>query len=669
MRLKTILSVSIFALLFCVLGSGAALAEEEDSWAFSEEIIIQENSGSELRAYPVLVKLTASNFNFSKASPEGADLRFFKSGKKLDYWIKEWNSEAEEAEIWVEIPFLAAKENTTILMKFGNPDVKSESDGEAVFDFFEAFEENSLDGFKWKSEASGEGFVEVRNGVCRLVAPKVHVNDFSTIYTKDSFDINSIFEVRRMKVTTGEDTRGPLHRQGFVDQQKSPKNKVWHETELENESKVRWELSSRNERFRSIDLTDVRVSEGEWYESSVAWYEENETLKVAWFKDGVRVPAMDYSSADFVPSRSLHAFLYTASYPDASKNTGYMAVDYALVRKFVSEEPTIWVGEIPSEAEISRTEPQKPKENSSLLSAEADKNKTENEEAFTGEFAPLSQGFLGIQLRSLKNFELPALTAELKAIGTKVVFLKVEPENIWQYERFLKAAHAENLTVYALLFEDMEYNSSKKIEPSLATLDTVLAYNQKSIAGFDGICIYVKPSENPESEEGYIDYLTLLEAANKKLKGELPLSASLPPRYATSKIRELTPHLDFFVLRAYGEANENLNSKSLIVDSVAPKMGEIRWQGSKGVLEIEIKQGFKDKKEVESLFSALNEYYSGDPAFLGVSVSNYETYSHLPTKAKEEAAPTSKKPSIPGFELSFALIGLGICSLLTKNRK
>ena len=40
---------------------------------------------------------------------------------------------------------------------------------------------------------------------------------------EDSFGINSMFVVKRMKVTTGTDNRGPLLRQGFIDQDRKQK--------------------------------------------------------------------------------------------------------------------------------------------------------------------------------------------------------------------------------------------------------------------------------------------------------------------------------------------------------------------------------------------------------------------------------------------------------------
>ena len=185
-----------------------------------------------------------------------------------------------------------------------------------------------------------------------------------------------MFVVKRMKVTTGTDNRGPMLRQGFIDQIDSRNNEIKHETELANESRVGLETTYRKQKSTFYDLTDVNVPEGEWYVSGIAWYEENNTRKVAWFKNNVRDPRMDLASNDSVTNFPMHVYLYAASYQDASKNTGHMAVDYVLVRKFVGTEPTVRVISVQGEG---RDSSESVSENNSGISSESNsKNNSEN---------------------------------------------------------------------------------------------------------------------------------------------------------------------------------------------------------------------------------------------------------------------------------------------------
>lgn len=679
----------IVSTFFLVLITGFALASTTD--ACSQEITITENSGENLTGYQVPIYLDSSNFNFSQANEDGSDLRFSSGGRSLNYWIETWDPEAEKALIWVRIPFLLANSNITLLMKCGDSEVTAVSSGEETFDFFDGFEDDKLQSLLWRSESAGGGLVEVEDGICKVSAPKVHAYDSSMIYSKASFDINSMFVVKRMKVTTGKDERGPLLRQGFIDQISSKKNEIQHETELANETRVSWETSNRKERYNSFDLTNVRVPEGEWYTSGIAWYEENDNRSIAWFKDGVRDTKMDYTSSEYVTNIPMHIYLYAASYSDASKNTGYMAVDYVFVRKFVNPEPTVTFAsaqiedktpeetisgsetsaenETISDSETS-TENETPvsevsvSEESSEIPAQMEENQSANAtNAPEPLFPRYSVSVSGIKLSSPYRFDFPALSKDFDSSRIDTIFLNMSGEDVWQYERFVKMAHEEGTTVHAVLFEELDCTEERATNSSLASLDAILDYNEKSLAPFDGINIYMKSSN--DSEEGCMDYVTLLEAAEKKAGDKVSISASLPPGYDTSNVEEIAPLVDFFVVRAYDREKKNLTSESDIVDAIALEMGEIRGVNSKGIIEISVDEGFEDKYSIQNLFATLAEYYANDSAFMGVSISNYDTYKALPVKAE----PEEEKSPLPGFEtLSVLLSGLGAFALL-KARK
>lgn len=712
----------IFLLTGCALAatdSTSGLSTTEDSWDCSKEILVTENAGKDLQGYPVAVSLNSSNFNFSEAKSDGSDLRFSSGERTLNYWIETWDPENEEALIWVRLPSLSANQTAKILMRYGNPGAEAVSSGEKTFDFFDDFEGNNLNELDWNTESAGGGLVEVKNGICNVTAPKVHAYDSSMIYSKESFDINSMFVVKRMKVTTGADNRGPVLQQGFIDQIDSKKNEIKHETELANESRVDLETIYRKQKNNLYDLTDVNVPEGKWYVSGIAWYEENNTRKVSWFKNGVRDPRMDFASNDSVTNFPMHVYLYAASYKDASKNTGYMAVDYTLVRKFVGAEPTVKIissqeeGKVSSESVfennsedsleiklefVSKNNSENSYGNDSENTSEnnigkgsenvsepqatagseinfdtsasegdtqAHKNLSQNETGNPERSFPESRvGISGIRLSSPYESNFSALVNELNSSGIDTIFLSVDSEDVWQYERFVKMAHEEGISVHAVLLEDV--NCTKKGAGNLCqdSLDTTLDYNEKSLAPFDGIDIYVNSSAWEDSEESAIDYRTLFETANKEAEEDLTISASLPLNYTAPQIKEIAPFVDFFIIRAYPGKTEELNSVSGIVDAVALEMGEIRGAGSRGIIEISVEEGFKDKYSIQQLFSGLADYYSDDSTFLGVSIFNYDTYKELPQTQPEE-----KVSLIPGFNaLIVILAGLGAFSLLKEKR-
>jgi len=135
---------------------------KDNSWNCSKEILITENAGKDLQGYPVAVVLNSSNFNFSEAKIDGSDLRFSSGNRTLNYWIETWNTENEEALIWVRLPSLSANQTTKILMKYGNPGAEAVSSGEKTFDYFDNFDGNNLNELDWNSESAGGGLVEVK---------------------------------------------------------------------------------------------------------------------------------------------------------------------------------------------------------------------------------------------------------------------------------------------------------------------------------------------------------------------------------------------------------------------------------------------------------------------------------------------------------------------------
>ncbi len=695
----------IFSLTGCALAATGTsdLSTKENSWDCSKEILITENAGKPLQGYPVAVSLNSSNFNFSEAKSDGSDIRFSSGNRTLNYWIETWDPENEEALIWVRLPSLSANQTGKILMRYGDPEAEAMSNGEKTFDFFDNFEGNNLNELDWNAESAGGGLVEVKNGICNVSAPKVHAYDSSMIYSKENFEINSIFVVKRMKVTTGDDNRGPVLQQGFIDQVDSRKNQIKHETELANESRVDLETIYRKEKNNLYDLTDVNVPEGEWYVSGIAWYEENDTRKVSWFKNGVRDPRMDVASNDSITNFPMHVYLYAASYKDASKNTGYMAVDYVLVRKFVETEPTVKIisaqgeGNVSSESVSESNSKNSLRDNSENISENISENRSENisepqadleskinSETFASEEAAQTQknlsqnetgtselsfpkyktGISGIRLSSPYGFDFYSLVNELNSSGIDTIFLSVDSEDVWQYERFVKMAHEKGISVHAVILENV--NCTKKGAGNLCqnSLNTLLGYNQKSLAPFDGIEIYINSSAWKGPDESEIDYKTLFETANKEAEENLSISASLPLNYTASQMKEISPFVDSFVIRAYpGEAGE-LNSVSGIVDAIALEMGEIRGAGSRGIIEISVEEGFKDKYSIQKLFAGLVDYYSNDSAFMGVSIFNYNTYKELPRTEPEE-----KEFPIPGFNaLPVILAGLGAFAFLKVKR-
>jgi hypothetical protein len=128
---------------------GAPSAGENYSlWLYNKNITLNTGSTganitSALYKFPVLVRLTRDNFNFSEAQANAGDIRFSKpdSAKTpLSYEIERWDQANKVAEIWVKIDTVKASDSTQyFIMYWGKSDALSKSDGKAVFDTANSF--------------------------------------------------------------------------------------------------------------------------------------------------------------------------------------------------------------------------------------------------------------------------------------------------------------------------------------------------------------------------------------------------------------------------------------------------------------------------------------------------------------------------------------------------
>jgi len=85
--------------------------------------------------FPLLLRLTSANFNFTQAADSGRDLRFLDvNGRNLDYAIARWDAGTQKAEIYLRCDTLAPdRAAPAFSMYWGNPKAAAASNPAAVF--------------------------------------------------------------------------------------------------------------------------------------------------------------------------------------------------------------------------------------------------------------------------------------------------------------------------------------------------------------------------------------------------------------------------------------------------------------------------------------------------------------------------------------------------------
>jgi hypothetical protein len=117
------------------------------AWKFSKRLVLNTTAAGaqvagNVYGFPMLVRLTSSNFNFTETRSDGGDIRFAKpDSTPLPYEIERWDNAGGAAEIWVKADTVYGNDSTHfIMMYWGNPDATDASDGAAVFDTADGFQ-------------------------------------------------------------------------------------------------------------------------------------------------------------------------------------------------------------------------------------------------------------------------------------------------------------------------------------------------------------------------------------------------------------------------------------------------------------------------------------------------------------------------------------------------
>lgn len=130
----------------CVTSANTTSVIDNNVWNYSRNLYFNTTlSGAAVSgnvySFPVLIRLSAQNFDFTQAKSSGEDLRFIKAnGSPLPYEIERWKSDARQAEIWVKVDTIYGNDSTHyITMLWGDSVSTGSSNGSAVFDTTNGF--------------------------------------------------------------------------------------------------------------------------------------------------------------------------------------------------------------------------------------------------------------------------------------------------------------------------------------------------------------------------------------------------------------------------------------------------------------------------------------------------------------------------------------------------
>ena len=172
------------------------------NWSYRANIFVDNPNKEDLQDFQIRIILDPQSFDYGNVNQDGSDIRFTNStGGVLPYWIEKWDYYGVSY-IWFKADLLVGDSRNVFYLYYGNPNATvSQSDGNAVFEFFDDFD--SFDSSVWELYPQDSKDISVENG-------HLEISNGTLIVTKHATLADGIIETKAMAVSTGGDTEASI---------------------------------------------------------------------------------------------------------------------------------------------------------------------------------------------------------------------------------------------------------------------------------------------------------------------------------------------------------------------------------------------------------------------------------------------------------------------------
>ncbi len=134
----------------CLFSALSVYAGDFSAWTYCSLLKLNTSSSGanvmgSVSNFPLLVRLSQSNFDFSQSKPDGSDVRFTANdpathATELTFKIERWDNVNKLAEVWVKVPTILGDNNTqAIKMYWGNSGTLPAAPTDPVFSGTDGF--------------------------------------------------------------------------------------------------------------------------------------------------------------------------------------------------------------------------------------------------------------------------------------------------------------------------------------------------------------------------------------------------------------------------------------------------------------------------------------------------------------------------------------------------
>jgi len=177
----------------------------DDKWGYRKAVSITNSVGTTLTDFQVSVSIgTSALINSGKMQSDCDDIRITDTnGKLLPHWIEENNpgcNAVTDTKVWVKVPNLPSS-GGTVYVYYGNPSATNITDGNKVFEFFDDFNDGTINTSKWTTYINGGSVTESSSTLQIVGSGGWNVNGISSNNTYNKSSIGWVM-FWRVKFTT-----------------------------------------------------------------------------------------------------------------------------------------------------------------------------------------------------------------------------------------------------------------------------------------------------------------------------------------------------------------------------------------------------------------------------------------------------------------------------------
>jgi len=267
---------------------------QELSWQYRKKLTLDATKiDANLSDFPVLVKLTSSNFDFSKARSDGHDIKFTQSdGTTLLKFERERHDSANQlAEYWVKVPSISSTSDTEFYMYYGKSDATDGADPTNVWDSnfvmvqhlkgasYSALDDSTSNNNDIVGEGGSPDYntdAKIGKGVNFVTASD------EAIWANDSASL-SLSSAMTLEIWMKPDLVNDGGRD-LMNKYWDGMGRTYEFTKYDDEIRMTWGASDGSY-GGSFTTSDFNFSAGTWYHVAINWSATGQTMRA--YKNGV----------------------------------------------------------------------------------------------------------------------------------------------------------------------------------------------------------------------------------------------------------------------------------------------------------------------------------------------------------------------------------------------